>query len=887
MVCSLNFSISATSIVNASNDVTANGSFTVVATDPNATTSIWMSLGSDFTYGRGRPRISVANDEPVTFENLLPGSYVVYARNSTSCLATITVRVDRVYNYQPRHRLLFDKLYQNAYDPANQTYKLDIEDAEYVGEVIEEKGGDKPVVLTYNNEANQDPFSPVVSSKLDVTLNSPSDNYFEHLYTYDERRFRASFYEYDGSDYVLIWRGYIVPMLFKEQYWINFNYDVTFTFTDGIADLKNKSFSDLSGNYPTTRISFFDAIRFCLQQTNIELDIWDAVDIVNTNLNTDEDDSILTQVYFDPSVYTDSPTSGEVLESILRNVKARIYQAEGVWHIENVSRKPSSTVSTRVYSFDGTQSSYGDENQRIMLRRSSALGEKISLKDRSGMIETVERYGQYKLTYNLSIEDTNNILEYGEFEAQDLENGQFKGWSVIVQGDNPDEGTYEFGLESLNPPVDNSDEAFYVQFNNLLTSQQLSIPNIRLVSAPFSLSFPGTGAFSIRLKFNLFTRPLYTGPYVYIDFSIQEYLAVFSVPYSLQAKEIYKDGSGNSVIRPLTTDLIENKYLRIYIDDHITWKTIEVDIVIESQEYARAYELEFRLSKNPVYDVNTIASLKSVVTSGKKTQTFANRYRVLDGFFIRWYSLEAGDDSESLPDVVRPNDYGTYGLNFVWKLKETYQQPSFTTVNGIPIASQFWLQSLLIDRVSIAYLPEKQDPLQEIISSLSINNRISPILEEEVLHGDLEINNGMDANYFLISRSILTNSVGSPLQGGWKMRGADGDGFYLTKLLGDLVKDFYSDKRILLTGSTDIRDKRPSFYNSVYEVRTGRVFVNSSLSVDFRNVTATHELIEMLKGEPIIDEGDPPLPGDPGGPDPIEPPVNIREHTNEFSNEFA
>lgn len=245
---------------------------------------------------------------------------------------------------------------------------------------------------------------------------------------------------------------------------------------------------------------------------------------------------------------------------------------------------------------------------------------------------------------------------------------------------------------------------------------------------------------------------------------------------------------------------------------------------------------------------------------------------------VLYYELVREIASESIPDVVQPVDYHPSTNPYVWRLQKRSAYP--TVENGGQVAESF-LQSILIRNVQLEYLPNEGQPRTEILVTETPNSNVKQVLEKTIYHGDLDTSK-VDLNYkFITSGWLSTDATGTPITGGWKRRGST-ENYTLQQLLGKMMRGQYQEIRWKLSGLLHCPDGIPTFWNTLQEVRTGKVYQFMSLTMMLRTNQAEFESIETLSGGDPLDEGT-----DPGGtPGTVEPPVNTRVHTSAFTTAF-
>lgn len=921
-VCALLFDANATVITNASDAGESDGSFTVKAIDSVNGGVVKYALFNDFDYNTlnslDNQLTFLYTGPPVplnttgTFANLVQGTYQVYARTSTSCLALATVVVGADAPYGVRHRYEFSQIglarlqqaQNNGSYGNNPQFRLDIEEKGYSGSVdnIAEGSDTNPVVLSYRGEGQQNPFtSRIISSELTFSFISQTDNQYIHLFSSNERKFRARLYVYNPGDtaYNLMWTGFNVPMTWSEPYFKKDRYPVTVTFTDQLRDLDRLPFTDYSGTFPQSRITLIKALSFCLYKTGLFINIHDKVDLLCAGMEAVENKGMLDQALIDPRVYLQADGTALSCLQVLYRLLAgcRLYQARGAWQVELVGQKGRQQLNYRIYSIRGENQVFGGyatERNRVALRRSVPVptdGPRVSFMERSAVKSVAEQFGKIKVTYKTGIEAENNLLAYGNFEDADLQNGQLKGWQINTVDLNA--GKHAYGLEYV-ARNDESSYAFYTQFNNVHpTSVTVDEQKLILLAEPKQIIYPGY-KYGFKLYFSVYARPLFTGVYTYFDYRIQ--LTKGSAQF-LSNPAISGTSTGWAAFST-GAELLSGGWNRLYLDDPLKWTDFVLLGSVADGLSDGSLQVAFRFPSNPIYDtddsgtvLDSISDLQSLDSTKIAYRTFYNRRKVLDGDIIRFYELEAGLDVANPPEIVRPNNFNAGSNAYVWKLKKSVAKPTID-VNYIENQAGDWLQSILIDNVRLAYFPNEQEPVEEVVLEATVDEDIRPVYEEEIYHGDIYYSatqdlgaQEMDPNYANIMLGHFTLLNGQPTYGGWRRRGVNESRFYQDLLL-DMIRGQFTVNstlggRVLLTGQLNTQEQLLMFDNTLQEYRSGKILLLMALTMNLRDASANIEALEVLQGT-AVDESDPNAPP----PDPVEPPVDTAEFSTEFSLEF-
>jgi len=430
-------------------------------------------------------------------------------------------------------------------------------------------------------------------------------------------------------------------------------------------------------------------------------------------------------------------------------------------------------------------------------------------------------------------------------------------------------------VETLEEPRNGAKKALFVDFS-------ANDPGawIKLTAQPVAMA--STTGYYVEVSFDIFSIPFAKETYIYLDHSIR-----FNTLFANYEEGVGASGISDyrSVLSPLTasTNLIDGEYAREFISNHLTWKTVKFKVrvpkTLNSIDSDGNMILQLLINANPLGDYSSLAALKAVDTKDIIVNRQNPRARLSEQSggvdVIRFYKLESGSiPTGGEPEYVQPDNYAADNRRY-WKLEKSAQD----------IGQNNWLQNMLITNVQVKYLPNVVEnniavniaPLEQIVSETIINSNIKAAYEKTLRHGD--ITPDIDGNYKFISNAILYDASDNPIAGTWLRKGSSE-----SKLLHQLVSSMYQgqfiQRRRKLSGSVTPDGVTPSFANTFQEIRTGRVFLPMALSMDLKNASHTLEMIETLKGEAVVDEGDPTIP-------PVEPPVSTKEHTNEFTNEFS
>lgn len=700
-------------------------------------------------------------------------------------------------------------------------------------DIIYVKGSSKnPYSLPWSALGEVNIFAPVSGLVSDIDLISETDFMFQDLFTQDERMFKVKTYKDTGSGLELKFTGYVLPMVYSEPYYTDRNYPVHITANDQIGNLKDIDFTDDSGNALVGNISFLDAICTILRKTDIPLDVRESVNIFETTMDQDPEDSALQQAFFDASLYL-GKNCEEVLVSIMTNWGARVYQAEGYWNIDLVEQRASTSIVHRIFTINGQYQSNGFHAPVTNIKKATASNRSV-LRDRSGLITINPSYG--KLKFNVKTSFVNNLLTRGTFERVDIQNNQIIGWTFDMTN-----GTgVSYGIEDLETARGDSKGALFIDFGNVTTEKEIIIRaesfNLDAINGP-SLSF----------KFDVLFRPHYKEIFSYIDVSIK-----------IGDNWVVQSFTG---ISDNTDLLLDGEYNRYYVDSALEWKTIEQKIYSSRRQFNTELEgpvlIKIRVNNNAVIDYASITALRAQITDNGAVQANLTKVKVQDGSLLRLYTLNSGTDADNSPDVIRPNDYNGTSNPFVWKLDKTLKSP----------VEEYLLAGLLIDNVILSL--ETSYP-ENVILEKVIDTNIKPTFELDLVHCDLLISElssaAADENTLRLSKSFIRKNDGTQTVF-WK-RTYEVEARPLLDILLKMYQAQVTLPSFKLSGSF-YSDIYPSLFNSFFEDRMGKYFLPISLNIRDAECSFDSELIELRTGQ----DGEPPTP-------------DTYEFTDEHTTEF-
>ena len=445
-------------------------------------------------------------------------------------------------------------------------------------------------------------------------------------------------------------------------------------------------------------MSQISIIAFCLKKTGLSLGIKSGINLYAIDMNSSDTDDPLDQAFVDVQRYylkKELPTCAEVLTKILVPYGAQLKQWGGYWNIQRIEER----VDTYDYREFDTNGVYVDEGSYSPVKDVGNIDNGALSWIAFPSMETVPGFGKIKLNYDLGVQE--NVLKNGDFRLKTIYS-PFVNANIIV----PD----TTGFQLINFAGEITSNSYEILDEDNVAIELTSYGNAYIASNQTIVKMD----ISDRLKFKLrFKLPTYQ----------------FEFPYQkIKSKVKY----GNYYLKSDGQWTLTDSNITYYCKDF--GKYVEFEILTYQPDTSALYGLILQVTVYGSYildaDFITLALLKARVTTSlpidSRTELKpSSSGGGVDSNYIYYYELQNNTSSESIPDIVRPNDYNA-GTNPVqWILKTS------KFVN-IPFDNRYF-----IDKIVISYLPFGKELFKvnntEIEAELNNPNDYT----EEVFHGSL------------------------------------------------------------------------------------------------------------------------------------------------------
>lgn len=715
VVCDLKFT-TLPDITNASTSTALDGSVTVTASSSNG--AIQYSIGKDFSYGSGQAS--------GTFSNLRTGTYTIYARDAVNCRATVTFKIDVNTSYGIKYRLQYESA-------DGTTHKAEILEKAYAGAIIDINGAVPAVIYRLRGESERDKFVSVLPSEVELSWISETEGEFNELYDNDPDQYRIQL-TIAGS---VQWIGKVLTNQIQERY-VNAPYTFNAVATDGLAGLGETIFLDEFGNRLTGVLSQINVIAYILRKIGFGINIRSACNIYASTMDDTNADDPLDQAYVDLDRYyliNDNPTCLDVLKHILEPYAAQIVQWGNKWWIMRVEERIGS-FDYREFDSDGVYVSNGSYNPTQEIKASTAAN-RLVWANQNQQLRIMPGYGSVRVINNLGLKK--NIIGNGDFRlvASSKSEGYLDdknvdyvvdttGWQIVNAADKPINVKYQTISEdnvalTLSSYEDNS--------SNYIISEDID------------LKMGTTDRFLLKIRYKI-QRDFQNYLNQIVSYKWYYLRVRFEISYG--GYWLNEDGTWKDSVTQIVTHLTPDQANQ-WIDFEVNVGTPLNTNGTPSTDFigGKAFNVKIYLpnANEAEYNSNTssaaLAALKTKATSGYPAGTKASFYDIdgtytpsgYTGKYLFYYELKEDTSAESLPNIIRPNDYNASTNKQVWVLQHIQQ--FITTVQTF----------ISLDYVSMEMLSNgEKNPENEALEQSMENKNKLPI-QKEIYHSSI-VNNG-------------------------------------------------------------------------------------------------------------------------------------------------
>ena len=239
-------------------------------------------------------------------------------------------------SYGNKYKIQLDSVF------LGDTYLLYIQEEDYSGAVTNLVCGSDPIRVEWHNTSDDKFGQVIIGSTLEVyVLADSSVTQYDSLFTSNSRKYKGVLYK-NAS---IIWQGYGMTDNYSRPDYCK-PFELVITFTDGLGMLKDYEFNEAETYDWDTRLTLARIIGICLAETDLNLKVYESINIYEENMDSDVGDSMLAQTYIYPRAFR-GLSCYEVLERIL--LGSQLKQRNGAWWIIRTYEKKALTIYYRYW----------------------------------------------------------------------------------------------------------------------------------------------------------------------------------------------------------------------------------------------------------------------------------------------------------------------------------------------------------------------------------------------------------------------------------------------------------------------------------------------------------------------------------------------------------
>ncbi len=357
-------------------------------------------------------------------------------------------------------------LYKISYvDYFNQSHEILIKENGYAGALTEVEARGNPFSRNHDS-ASDDVHEPMNGSSATIRLIAETNFQFIDLYTSNNRKYQV-IHNIGGT---LDWKGFILPDQYQEQYkgppYVN-----EFIVADQIGFLRVLAWDR------TTVETELVTLHAILKKTDLEMDLWEGINVYEDNHNSGDADSPLDQTYINTEVFA-GLTYYDALYQLLFKYGAVIKQDRGEWFISRPDeatgafRRRNYTYSNGAYTYSSDES-YDPVVLTTSAPPDTAVSDLVRIAA-GGTLDIDPAWRNYELTQN-----------YGKIESI-IKNPFFLNWT----GGAPD----NWRLEPASGIIQDGDRAKVFAINGLSLAMQQDV------------SLVASTRYKVRIEWDVFVK---------------------------------------------------------------------------------------------------------------------------------------------------------------------------------------------------------------------------------------------------------------------------------------------------------------------------------------------------------------------------------------------
>jgi len=326
-------------------------------------------------------------------------------------------------SYGNKYKIQLDSVY------LGDTYIFYIQEEDYSGAVTNLVCGSDPIRVEWHNTSNDKFGQVIVGSTLELYILADSSvTQYDDLFTSNSRKYKGVLYK-NAS---IIWQGYGLTDNYSRPDYCK-PFELVITFTDGLGLLKNDIFNENGAITGKHRLSEY--IGYCLYQTDLDLKVYESINVYEENMDSGVGDSMLYQTYIDVLSF-EGLTYYEILGRIL--IGSQVKQRNGAWWITRIDEKKARIIYYRYwntpYSMMSADAPAGNSTEDLSITLTDVNQDAADLNvfiDRSQRIDWMG--GWKNITINEDSGLNNNLIKYYKTQFTAYNTGNYNIYDTQIR----------------------------------------------------------------------------------------------------------------------------------------------------------------------------------------------------------------------------------------------------------------------------------------------------------------------------------------------------------------------------------------------------------------------------------------------------------------------
>lgn len=220
--------------------------------------------------------------------------------------------------------------------------------------------------------------------------------------------------------YKLFWTGWVQPDMYSEPFTAP-GYFVQLQATEGLGDLRHYLYESATDTPYTGEEDLLDIIEKCLDNTGLDLELYSACNIFETNQTSTDNYDPLFQTWANQELFQDDLITAwscyDVLTAVCKIFGARLQQIWGAWHLLPSREIVKLSYDRRIFASGGFGTSTNDTYSARVTATDNQQDDSTICHwvDGNQTIEIIPAYRKLTFIQNYHLKD--NLVKNGDFNV--------------------------------------------------------------------------------------------------------------------------------------------------------------------------------------------------------------------------------------------------------------------------------------------------------------------------------------------------------------------------------------------------------------------------------------------------------------------------------------